>query len=193
MKRCCYCRKEKSADSFCRRMRNPDGLHEACRECHAIRRKAYYWNNKEAQAAYGSEWKKNNPEKNREQAARWAKNNPEKTAAGKRAAYAKNPELYRAAHRAWKKANPVIVRSWNARRKAIRKSASPPWVDRKEITRVYEKAEELSVRFGDVFHVDHVVPLVSRLVCGLHVPANLQILVAEENHRKNNKHWPDMP
>lgn len=71
--------------------------------------------------------------------------------------------------------------------------ATPRWSERDLIERVYRGAAMLSERLGVSFHVDHVVPIKSELVCGLHVHANLQVLESKENSRKGNRHWPDMP
>ena len=67
--------------------------------------------------------------------------------------------------------------------------AMPRWVDNNAIKAVYLMA---AIMDGD-FHVDHIVPLQSLIVCGLHVPWNLQIITASRNKAKRNWRWPDMP
>ena len=81
----------------------------------------------------------------------------------------------------------VRRRAEKAYRRAAKICATPRWADRKEIARIYRKARELGLT------VDHIVPLKSGLVCGLHCEANLRVLSNEENGRKSNRFWPDMP
>ena len=71
--------------------------------------------------------------------------------------------------------------------------AWPDWcADDPEFKRIYDLAKTLC-NYGIEVHVDHIVPVCSDIVCGLHVPWNLTIMKAEDNLRKSNKWWPDHP
>jgi len=67
--------------------------------------------------------------------------------------------------------------------------AQPVWANRKAITRIYAKAREMRKAGRDV-HVDHVYPICGETLCGLHVPANLRIVDANENMAKSNHSYP---
>ena len=61
-----------------------------------------------------------------------------------------------------------------------------------EIDGIYEVARTATVETGVKHEVDHTLPIVSDLVCGLHVPWNLEVLTKSENSAKNNR-LPDDP
>ena len=46
---------------------------------------------------------------------------------------------------------------------------------------------------GFNWEVDHVVPLISKKVCGLHKWTNFAVIPASVNRSKQNTYWPDMP
>jgi hypothetical protein len=103
------------------------------------------------------------------------------------AAYHANREERLAANRAWRVANPDKHAAKEARRRAAKLRATPAWADLGAIAKVYWLASEESRRTGVLMHVDHIVPLKGKNVCGLHCEANLQILPALANISKGNR------
>jgi hypothetical protein len=52
---------------------------------------------------------------------------------------------------------------------------------------MYQIAITMSKTTGEKYVVDHIWPLRSDFVCGLHVPWNLRVVTQEENALKSNK------
>lgn len=92
-------------------------------------------------------------------------------------------------HAIYKRLNAKKINSLNAERAARKLMATPGWLtdlDRVHIELFYSAAVDQK-QYGLNCHVDHIIPLQSKEVCGLHVPWNLQILPASENIKKGNR------
>ena len=74
-----------------------------------------------------------------------------------------------------------------AARRCAELKATPGWSDRAKIRQIYLKAKNISEETKLLHHVDHIIPLRGKLVSGLHVPENLQIIPWQENLKKGNK------
>jgi hypothetical protein len=132
-------------------------------------RRKKYWSNPEKYRAEAREHQKKNQYSHAQRLAAWHANNP-----NARYEYNQRPDV--------KLGNKIRAN----RRRAIKKQAIPKWANTDAIEQIYATCPK-------GWHVDHIVPLVSKLVCGLHCEANLRHLPARENMSKNNHHWPDMP
>lgn len=99
---------------------------------------------------------------------------------------AANPTAYKD----WVASNRHVYNSAKRLRKAGIKQATPPWASRQMILSVYRACDFLNRTSGARWHVDHIVPLRSKFVCGLHNEFNLQILPELENLAKSNRYVP---
>ena len=79
------------------------------------------------------------------------------------------------------------------KRNALKKLAIPLWANDFFIQEAYHLAKLRTKVFGFKWHVDHIVPINSKIVCGLHTHGNLQVIPAIENIKKSNKYWENMP
>jgi len=161
------------------------GLHQytkelsRCPDCHKEARKRWQQNNLDKKNLANSQWSAKNKKKQAEQIKRWHEKNPDKRKEYCKRWNDKNVEK----RKQWQKTNVNKIKSYSARRRALKQQAIASWANFKEIEKIYEACPS-------GFHVDHIYPINSDYMCGLHVETNLQILTAEENFKKSNRVWP---
>jgi hypothetical protein len=114
------------------------------------------------------------------------KANPEKKAEY----YKANTEKLAAYAAAYRRANPHIRTALHAKRRATKLNATPAWADLEAIKKIYSDCAFITQATGVQQHVDHIVPLQGKTVCGLHVHYNLQIIDASDNRHKSNRLLP---
>ena len=161
-----------------------------CKKCMASRRLARRKANPEK---YRDEWKKIPKETRAAQYRRWRERNLEYARAKRRENHWSKREANLAAIKDWKHRNPGKNAFYVMKRQAAKLRAIPSWANMDAIEAIYAEARRLSELTGIPHHVDHIVPLQSPWVCGLHCEANLQILPYYENQSKSNRVWPGMP
>jgi len=63
----------------------------------------------------------------------------------------------------------------------------PRWANQFFIDEIYDHRFRLEKALGVPMEVDHIVPLVSETVCGLHWEGNLRIIPRTSNRSKGNR------
>jgi hypothetical protein len=164
---CNRCRVEKSLDFFSKNKRQHDGLQVNCKQCNSEVMKAYRETPEGRAVKLEIQRRYRASEKGRQTSL-------ESSKAYRRADLGRASAYARTGH-------------------AMRRNRVPPWASFEEVVAIYRQAKELTEQTGIKHHVDHIVPLRSPLVSGLHWAGNLQILQADENMAKSNLVWPDMP
>lgn len=175
MKICSRCCEQKPFYEFSSHKLTRDGLRGECKICHA----------KET-----ARWKKENPDKHKAQQKRHGKKYNSQINLKSRIRYGATLEYQRARKSAYKKLNRGKENALLAKYRATKKMATPPWLTAlhfQQIEIFYDAAAKLTKEFGVKMDVDHIIPIQGEIVCGLHVPWNLQILTAKENQSKGNR------
>lgn len=99
-----------------------------------------------------------------------------------------NKELCNSRIKNWKQNNKGKTNSYTAKRHAAKMNRTPSWADLNKIQAYYDVCTFFNEVNGYIkYHVDHKIPMQGDLVSGLHVHNNLQVILAEDNMRKNNK------
>ena len=166
-KTCGKCKEEKLFSEFFRDNSKVDGFRTDCKICRKEYQRVWRELNKETVATYMQDWYV----ENRESILNYRELNKDKISNY----YKKNRDKYN---------------SHAAKRRASKLNATPKWLTTQDIDSIqslYNLAKELELKFNTSYHVDHIIPLISDKVCGLHVPWNLQVIPAKENLSKSNK------
>ena len=118
--------------------------------------------------------------------------------AGYRAA---DPERTRKQVRAWRvkwyAENTAEANASAAITRATKLHAMPPGTNRADLLPFYVTSHHKTKSTGIPHGVDHYIPYKGKnaegehVVCGLHVPANLQVITAKENSRKGSRFNPE--
>lgn len=102
----------------------------------------------------------------------------------------RNIERIKARQREWVRQNPERLAANAARRKLRIRRATPRWhgeFDRFVEIEAFRLARLRKVATGFAWHVDHMIPIKARRVCGLHVWQNLQVIPWRINVAKGNR------
>jgi hypothetical protein len=161
MKTCIRCKELKPLNLFGQNKSQKDELHCYCKNCHNNSARQYRSTLEGFQAARNAKHKNRSTPEGRE----------------------KSRKASREACHAWRKNYPEKALAHANKRRAMKLQAIPKWFDKEKVDLVYAKAKEWDM------HVDHVIPLQGKNVCGLHVWENLQLLDKSLNSIKGNQYY----
>ncbi len=181
----------KEEADFYKFTQSADGLYSYCKICATAKSGAWYAKHSESVKAKAKQRRAKSPDRHRAASNAWKAKNRERNLEITRQWREENREQVNAARREKYRENPAEGRAKAQARHAARRQAIPSWADSAEIQRRYDWAALFTAEFGETYEVDHIVPLKSPTVCGLHCHQNLQVIPLVMNRAKSNRHWPD--
>jgi hypothetical protein len=181
-KQCAKCAELKAVDMFYKA--NKNGLRSECKICTNLAESARAKANPQKQNARQKAWRDANPDKAKKIARKYFNANKE-LMYERTAIWLKDNREY---SNLWYKKNPSKAAANASKRRARLLNATPKWANFNAIQTKYALAESISKVTGIKYHVDHIVPLKGKNVCGLHVHENLRVIPAKDNLVKSNKH-----
>ena len=146
---------------------------------------------KQNQKRIAKEWYERNKNLTKERARLWQVNNPERKNEIRTKWRELNREQHNEINRLWNSQNKDKKAALEGKRRSAKLQRTPKWLTKDDlwiIEEAYSLAQLRTNLFGFDWHVDHIIPLQGKLVSGLHVPSNIQVIPATENVKKSNKH-----
>jgi 5-methylcytosine-specific restriction endonuclease McrA len=151
-------------------------------------KRKWYLQNKERILEKRKEYYQENKEKIKQDVKKYNESNRESKLEYSRQYYIDNKDSFRMNSKKYWENNPGKRSLDSSKRRAAVKRATPNWLTEEDLDRIrtiYLCSKDL--RWEDEMHVDHIIPLKGKNVCGLHLPWNLQIITATDNLKKGNK------
>jgi thymidine kinase len=192
-KKCGHCQEIKSLEDFSKNSLTASGLSSYCHKCRSEAQKKWRNDNKQKVCADRASWRKNNREKRRKIERAWRAKNRERHYAMIKEWTKNNREKRNAIAARYAKRHPAKVSLNHRRYISARHISMPSWANEFFMDEAYDLAKLRTKKLGFKWVVDHIVPIRSNIVCGLHTDANLQVIPFTINASKSNRYWPDMP
>lgn len=148
-------------------------------------KKRYFSECKVCNVARSSRWNKNNSDKYKANCEKHRQENRDLYKRYKKEEYSRNIEKYKNDGKVYR--NSEHGKKVRLHLSRIREIAKSQWWIKNLTKEQKQSLKEFYRQCPKGYHVDHIIPLKGKNVCGLHVPWNLQYLTAQENIKKGNK------
>jgi len=159
------------------------------------KRKEYYLKNRDRCIALSRKWEAANKEhvkaRKRKYKQSLSREKLDEENLKARLRYNDNKEYRSFCKKLYRSNNKHITNANAAKRRAAKLCRTPKWLTSDDIDiikNIYKEAMLQTKLNNELWVVDHIIPLQGKLVSGLHVPENLQLMRARDNESKQHKY-----